>query len=384
MKANIYLTISMVFYLAGSCQYSKAQEDSRVVTSGASFLLLSPDARNAGVAEAGTGLPVDANSMFVNAAKLPFGDRMGITVSYTPWMKQLTKDSHLGYVAAYRQLNSKEAVGASIKYLDLGTINFRDDAGLLLDQYQANEFAIDLSYARKFGETFAMALTGRYFHSDIGSGTYNNVLLKRTSSFAADFAIYSNRESQNGRYGKRFSWGVCLSNIGTKLKYNEMHTTFLPMNLRIGAGYALYATPENQLTLLLDVNKLMVPTPPIYKKDQNGNLTDEIEKGRDPNKSVPSALFSSLFDAPGGFKEEISEFTVSGGLEFSYFNQFFLRAGYFYEDPDKGNRQHVAVGAGFSIKPIRVDISYIFPSEQRYVMRNTMRFTLSFTPGISK
>ncbi|WEK17580.1 MAG: type IX secretion system outer membrane channel protein PorV [Candidatus Pedobacter colombiensis] len=384
MKPKIYLIASLMVCLVGWCQYSIAQEDNRVVTSGASFLLLSPDARSAGVAEAGTGLSADANSIYLNPAKLSFADNMGFSLSYTPWMRELTKDAKLGYLSAFRKLNEREAIGLSVKYLDLGMINFRDELGNMLQEYKANEFAIDASYARKLGETFAMALTGRFFRSDLGNGNYNNLLLQRTSAFAADISIYSEKDLQSGKYARRFSWGINLSNIGTKLKYSEQETTFLPMNLRIGAGYTFYTDPDNRLTLLADVNKLMVPTPPRYKRDENGDLTNQIEKGRDPNRSVPSALFTSLFDAPGGFKEELSEFVFSGGLEFSYYDQLFIRTGYLYEDPKKGNRQHFAAGLGFKVRPIRIDISYVFPSGDRYVLRNTMRFTLSYTPGANE
>lgn len=378
MKPTIYLAVFYAVCMVCCCQKSFGQQDNRVVSTGAGFLLLSPDARNAGVAEAGTGLTADANSAFINAAKLMFAEKMGISVSYTPWMKELSKDSHLGYITAYRHLNEREAIGISIKYLDLGMINFRNEAGEMLQQYKANEFAIDASYSRKFGENFAIALTGRYFQSDIGSGTYNNLLLKKTDAFAADIAFYSDKDTPSGKYGRRFAWGLTLSNIGTKLKYNEVQTTFMPMNLRIGGGYTLYATPENSLTVLLDVNKLLAPTPPKYKTDLDGNPTSQIEKGKDPNRSVASSLFTSFYDAPGGFKEEMSEFTIAGGLEFSYYSQFFIRTGYFYEDPEKGNRQHFAAGLGFVARPIRVDLSYIFPSAERYVMRNTMKFTLSY------
>lgn len=378
MKLKFYLTVCYTVFMICYCQKAWAQQDNRVVSTGAGFLLLSPDARNAGVAEAGTGLSPDANGVFVNAAKIVFAEKMGISISYTPWMKALSKDSHLGYVTAYRHLNEREAIALSLKFMDLGIINFRDGSGQLLEAYKANEFSVDASYARKFGEYFAIALTGRYFQSDIGSGTYNNLLLKKTNAFVADVAFYSDRDTKEGKYGSRLAWGIALSNIGAKLKYNEVQTTFMPMNLRIGTGYALYATPENSLTLLLDLNKLMAPTPPTYKSDVDGNPTDHIDKGKDPNRSVASALFSSVYDAPGGFKEEMSEFTIAGGLEFSYYNQFFIRTGYFYENPEKGNRQHFAAGIGFDVSPVRVDMSYVFPSSDRYVMRNTMKFTLSY------
>ncbi|WP_214226566.1 type IX secretion system outer membrane channel protein PorV [Pedobacter sp. B4-66] len=384
MKTNIYLTVSLWGFFACYCQNVFSQQDNRVVQSGAAFLMLSADARNSSVAEAGTGLNVDANALYINPAKITFGEPTSISASYTSWMRQVSKDSHLGYISAYRKLNDREAIGISIKYLDLGSISFRDDAGGLINQYKANEFSIDASYARKFGETFGMALTARYFRSDIGKGTYNNIELNPTDAFAADISIYSNRELQDGQYSRSFNWGINLSNLGSKLKYSDNQASFLPTNLRIGAGYNFYAAPESRLTLLLDINKLMIPTPPRYKKDTDGNFNREIEKGKDPNRSVTSALFTSLFDAPGGFKEELSEFTIAGGLEFSYYNRFFIRTGYFYENPEKGNRQHIAAGLGLNINPIRIDVSYISPTENRYVLRNSMRFTLSFTPGAGK
>lgn len=381
MKSNYYLCIGLLACLVGGSQLAIAQQDSRVITTGASFLLLSPDARSAGVAEAAIGLPTDPNSIYVNAAKLPFGESFSISGSFTPWMRELTHDAHLGYLAGYGQLSDRETIGASVKYLGLGNINFRDEQGELLQQYQASEFTIDGSYARKFGDNFAMALTGRYYHSDLGSGVFNGVALKTSSAFAADISVYSDKDVSNGKNMNRFRWGVTLGNIGSKLKYSDNQSTFLPMNLRAGAGYSFYKSEENRLTVLLDINKLLVPTPPIYKLDQNGNQTTEIEKGKDPNRSVPSALFTSFYDAPGGLREELSEFTVAGGLEYAYYERFFVRTGYFYEDPEKGNRTHFALGAGFATSPLRIDVSYIFPTGARFVMRNTMNLTLTYTPG---
>lgn len=364
--------------LTGVTKMANAQEDNRIITTGASFLLLSPDARTAGVAGAATGLSTDPNSMYVNAAKLPFGEIMGISASFTPWMRELTNDTQLGYLSAYRQLNSRETIGASVKYLTLGSINFRNELGELLQQYQASEFTIDGSYARLFGDNFAMSITGRYYHSDLGAGVFNGLELKASSAFAADVAIYSNNVQENG---KGIRWGLSINNIGSKLRYSDNQSSFLPTTFRAGAGYTFFNTPDNRLTLLMDVSKLLVPTPPTYKMDEHGNYTAEIEKGRDPDRSVASALFSSFYDAPGGFKEEFSEFTIAGGWEYAYYERFLLRAGYFYEDSEKGNRTHFAAGAGFVVKPLRIDISYIFPTGDRFVMKNTMNLTLTFSPG---
>ncbi|MFB2118148.1 type IX secretion system outer membrane channel protein PorV [Parapedobacter sp. 2B3] len=354
-------------------------QNNRTVTTGASFLLLSPDARNAGVGEAGTGLESDANALYANAAKIVFADRMGISLSYTPWMRQLVDDEHLSYLAAYRRLSDRESLGMSVKYLDLGDASFRDEAGNLLQTYSPAEFALDISYARKLGEHFAMALTARYIHSALGAGVYNGLEMDPANAFAVDISVYSERELfQSSQFGKRFAWGINLSNVGTKISYTNSKESFLPMNLRLGTGYALYNDPNNRLTLLLDVNKLMVPTSPTYRLDENGQPTTEIARGKDPNRSVPDALFTSLFDAPGGFGEELSEFTVSGGFEFSYYRQFFLRAGYFHEAPDKGNRQHLSTGLGLRVSDFQLDMSYTMPMARRYTVRNEFKATLSF------
>ncbi|MBC6112311.1 type IX secretion system outer membrane channel protein PorV [Pedobacter fastidiosus] len=378
MKTLIKITYA-VFVLLCFTFYSRAQVQNQynTVTTGASFLLISPDARNTGVAEAGTGLMSDANSGFINGAKLSFADKTGLSVSYVPWLREIDKNLHLGNLSAYHQFGDRETIGLSLKYLDLGSINFRDESGGLLQQYQASEFSIDGTYSRKFGDALAIALTGRYIRSDLGMGTFNGMEVSAVNGYAADISVYSEKTLTNSRY----AWGVSLTNIGTKLKYSSTPggESFLPMNLRIGGGFTLLKNKSNSLTFLLDVNKLMVPTPPRYKLDPNGITTTEIEKGKDPNRSVPNALFSSLFDAPGGFREEISEFTIAGGLEFSYQNQFFIRSGYFYEDPEKGNRQHFAAGIGLKLKPFQFDMSYIAPTSKRYVLRNGIKFTLSYS-----
>lgn len=378
MKTLIKITYA-VFVLLCFTFYSRAQVQNQynTVTTGASFLLISPDARNTGVAEAGTGLMSDANSGFINGAKLSFADKTGLSVSYVPWLREIDKNLHLGNLSAYHQFGDRETIGLSLKYLDLGSINFRDESGGLLQQYQASEFSIDGTYSRKFGDALAIALTGRYIRSDLGMGTFNGMEISAVNGYAADISVYSEKTLTNSRY----AWGVSLTNIGTKLKYSSTPAgeSFLPMNLRIGGGFTLLKNKSNSLTFLLDVNKLMVPTPPRYKLDANGITTTEIEKGKDPNRSVPNALFSSLFDAPGGFREEISEFTIAGGLEFSYQNQFFIRSGYFYEDPEKGNRQHFAAGIGLKLKPFQFDMSYIAPISKRYVLRNGIKFTLSYS-----
>ena len=381
MKSQILQLAYIVMIAAVFPAVATAQLGRRTITTGASFLLLSPDARTTGVAEASTGLLPDANAVFTNAAKLSFAGDKGMSFSYTPWMRQLVKDEHLGYLAAFHRLSGYETLGLSIKYLDMGEISFRDEVGNLSQRYNAGEISFDASYSRLFGEHFAMALTARYIHSNLGSGTYNGLEMDQANAFAMDVGVYSEKSYVNSRqFSKRFAWGLNLSNIGTKLNYTNAKESFLPMNLRLGVGYGLNNDPDNRLTLLLDVTKLMVPSRPEYRVDEQGNITTEIEKGRNPDRSVPSALFTSFFDAPGGFSEELSEFTVSGGLEYCYYRQFFIRTGYFYENPEKGNRQHFAAGVGFRVKSLQIDIGYLAPMARRYTVRNELKFSLSFHP----
>lgn len=372
------IKIIVIFILLGINLHSIAQEQYEYspVSTGASFLLISPDARSTGVAEAATGLTADANAAFINAAKLSFAGKTEISVSYVPWLQALGKDLHLGYLSAHHQFGDRETIGLSLKYLDLGSINFRDEAGELLKQYQASEYAVSGIYSRKFGEGLALALSARYVHSDLGNGSFNGMEMKSVNAFAADVSVYSEQTLSNSRY----AWGVSLSNIGTKLNYTSETNrgAFLPMNLRIGGGYTLFRNGTNSITLLADINKLMVPTTPTYKRDENGMPTGVIDKGKDPNRSVSSALFTSLFDAPGGFKEELAEFTLAGGFELNYQDQLFLRSGFFYENPEKGNRQHFALGAGLKVRPFQFDVSYIAPTSQRYVLRNGLKFTMSY------
>lgn len=374
--------IAMVVIPTAMPLFTAAQLGNRTVTTGASFLLLSPDARTSGVAEASTGLLPDVNSVFTNAAKLSFAGDKGVSFSYTPWMRQLVKDEHLGYLAAFHRVSWREVLGLSFKYLDLGEISFRDEVGNLSQRYNAGEVSIDASYSRLLGDHFAMALSARFIHSNLGSGTFKGLDMDRANAFAVDIGVYSEKSYINSnQFSKRFAWGINLSNIGTKLNYTNAKESFLPMNLRLGAGYGLNNDPDNRLTLLLDVTKLLVPSRPRYRIDEQGKLTGEIEKGRDPDRSVPSALITSFFDAPGGFSEELSEIVVSGGFEFCYYRQFFIRSGYFYEHPEKGNRQHFAAGVGFRVRSLQVDVGYLAPIGGRYTVRNELKFTLSIHPS---
>jgi hypothetical protein len=348
---------------------------------GGAFLLVNPDARSSGMGDAVTGIEPDANAMFGNAAKLPFAGSWGVSASYSPWMWDLNDHkTHMAYVSGFKTWQEQQSVGLSVKYFNYGDVIFRDDNGMELQQYQPKEFAIDAAYARKLGDRFSLAVTLRYIRSELGNGTYNGQLQKPASAVAGDVGLYYQNYADNLDYGNRYSWGISFTNLGSRLKYTDDNNrkSFLPMNMRIGGSYSFVHTEDHQFTLAADVNKLLVPTPPIYKLDPDGNPTNEIEKGKDPNRGVAEAIFSSFSDAPGGFNEELREFSIAAGLEYDYQHKFFVRTGYFYEHPNKGNRQHFTAGVGVNISGVQIDMAYVMPTGTSLLQRRSLIFTLMY------
>ncbi|MET7000544.1 type IX secretion system outer membrane channel protein PorV [Chitinophaga defluvii] len=360
---------------------SVAQKTQSPVNVGATFLLINPDARSAGMGDVVTGIEPDPNALFGNAAKLLFAGNWGISANYSPWMRDMNNNkSNLGYLSAYKTWNGSEGVGLSMKFFDHGQITFRDDNGTMMQNYHAVEYAIDGTYARKLGDHLGLALTIRYIRSQLGAGAFNGLQQKPGSAVAGDVGLYYQNSADNLDFGNRYCWGISFTNIGTKLKYTDdtKRQTFLPMNLRIGGGYTFVHTQEHQFALAVDINKLLVPTPPIYKVDAGGQITNEIEKGRNPDRSVAETIFSSFTDAPGGFQEELREFTVASGLEYTYQHQFFARVGYFYEHPNKGYRQHFSAGLGVRVKALELDMAYLMPTDGSQQERRTLRFSLVY------
>lgn len=361
-----------------------AQKQQKPPSVGASFLQINPDARSSGVGDAATGMEPDANALHHNAAKIVFAGDWGVSASYSPWMWEINPSgnkTNMGYLSAFKNFGEKEGIGVSMKYFHHGEVTFRDDNGMELQRYKPKEFSIDAAYARKLGQNFALAVSLRYIRSDLGSGTYNGLEQKPAQAVAGDVGVYFQDHANHIDFNNRYSWGISFTNIGTKLKYTDdaERKTFLPMNLRIGGGYSFVHTLEHQFTLVAEINKLLVPTPPRYVLDADGQPTSVIEKGKDPDRGVAQAMFSSLWDAPDGFREEIKEFTAAAGLEYNYMHQFFLRAGYFREDPDKGHRQHFSAGIGVKVKAIQLDMAYLVPTDASLYQRKTIKFSLLYS-----
>lgn len=339
------------------------------------FLTIAPDSRAGGMGDAGVATSPDVYSNHWNPAKFAFIDgESGLGISYSPWLRNLVPDINIAYLAAYKRIDTKQVVSASLLYSSLGDVPFTDDFGNLERTFTPNEFAIDAAYSRLFSENFSGGIAFRFIYSNLTGGTYSGgVATKPGLSLAADISGYYHKNlsifSKNGTIAA----GLNFSNIGNKMSYSDSQTSdFIPMNMRIGTSATVDLDNYNKITATIDLNKLMVPTPPIY--DGSGNITD----GKDPNVAVPVAIFQSFFDAPGGFKEELHEITYSYGIEYWYNNQFALRGGYFNENETKGNRKYFTAGAGFRLKIFTIDLSYLMPLAQNHPLAHTLRFSLAF------
>ena len=345
-----------------------------VVTSAVPFLRISPDARAGGMGDVGIATEPDANASFWNLAKTPFAkSKTSLAATYTPWLKDLgLTDVYLASLAGYYKLDDDQAVSTSIRYFSLGNIQFTDFAGNDLQSFRPREFSWDIGYSRKLGEKLGMGVALRYINSNLAGGqAVNGVSYKAGSTVAGDLSLFHAGLDANGQ---GWNWGVTLSNLGGKIGYTSdaQQKDYIPANLGLGVAYTSVIDETSKITFGVDVNKLMVPTPP--------SLTDSAALVNYRSKSVISSWASSFGDA-GGFKEELKEFQVSLGAEYSYNEQFAFRAGYFYEDKLKGNRKYFTLGAGLKYNVFGLNFSYLIPSGNgvnRNPLSNTLRFSLVF------
>jgi len=358
------------------------------ITTAVPFLLIAPDARSGAMGDAGVSSTPDASSMHWNPAKYAFMEsKAGFAASYSPWLRAIVSDINLAYVAGYYKLDDKSAIAGSLLYFTLGDITFTDIQGSTIGNYRPNEFSIDATYSRKFSDTWSGAVAARYINSNLTQGVnVQGQATKPGQSVAADIAVYHQKELnwRNFEYAE-FALGINISNIGTKISYSDATTDkdFIPTNLRFGPRLTLDLDDYNRLSFMIDVSKLLVPTPPIYAQDSLGNPVIEngqrvIEAGKDPNVDVVQGMIQSWYDAPGGFEEEMREFFFSVGTEYWYNKVFAVRGGFFYENKYKGNRKYFTLGAGLKYNVFGLDFSYLIPLEQQNPLENTLRFTLTF------
>lgn len=365
-----------------------------VITTAVPFMMIGPDARAGGMADGGVASSADASSMHWNPAKYAFIEQdFGVSLSYTPWLRNLVNDINIAYLTGYVKLDEMQTIAFSLRYFTLGEITFTDDQGNNMGTFKPNEFALDATYARKLHENLSLAIAGRFIYSDLTQGqTVQGQDTKAGISVAADVALYWQKKVDwFSTMDAEFAWGLNISNIGNKMSYTSSGTirNFIPTNFRIGPRLTLELDDYNKISFQIDINKLLVPTPPIYALDENNNRIPipgsdkfEIEKGMDADVPVMRGMLQSWYDAPYGFSEELREFNYSVGMEYWYNNILALRGGFFWEDKTKGNRKYFDLGVGLRYNTFGLDFSYLIPvGAQQHPLQNTMRFSLLFDFG---
>lgn len=344
------------------------------------FLMIAPDSRAASMGDVGAATKPDVNSQHWNPAKFAFIEsEWGVSFSYTPWLRNLINDMDLTYLTGYYKFDDQQVISASLLYFSMGTIIFTDDRGTQLLDHNANEFAFDAAYSRKFSDKIGGSIGFRYIRSDLTGGfsQQGQPAAKAGSSVAADISTYYQTPLTVDNKDAELAIGLNISNIGTKISYNDDPIKqFIPINLRLGTRFSLDIDEYNTMSVMIDGNKLLVPTPPRYDDPDDIDL---ITAGMDPDVPVITGMLQSFYDAPGGFQEELREISFAAGVEYLYAGQFAVRAGYFDEHSTKGNRKYFTLGAGIKYNVFQLDFAYLVPrAGQANPLANTVRFTLAF------
>lgn len=391
---KIFIAI-LILGQKGQAQISTQQLDGKTInpiTTAVPFLIIGPDSKQGALGDAGAATDPDANSNHWNSSKLAFAEKkFGVSLTATPWLRNLVPDIYLYYLSGYSKISKTQAVSASLRYFTLGNIQLTDAQGNSTGDFKPNEFAIDLGFAQKLSKNFSLGIATRFINSSISRVYFQGQQGNAASTVAVDLTMFY--KSEMFKLGDKKAYatsGLAFTNLGAKIKYST-EKNFIPMNMRLGGGLKTFLDDYNTFGVYLDVNKLLVPTPPVYKyvEDSLGNTTNQIEidpttgnkvilKGKDPNVPVAQGVFQSFNDAPDGFKEELTEFNISAGLEYEYNKTFAVRAGYFHEPKTKGARQFFTLGIGLKYSIGSLDISYLIPRTINNPLQNTFRFSLAF------
>jgi hypothetical protein len=389
---NTIRRVTTALLLTGVTPYAFAQIkntnqlDGRqnTITTAVPFLMITPNARAGSMGDAGVATPDDPNAIHWNASKMVFNEKKGtVSLSYNPWLRSLVPDVSLSYLSIMGKINERASIGGSLRYFSLGDIQFTDNLGASLGKATPSEWAADLAYAQKLSDNFSLGVAFRFIYSNIAGGGAGANNIKAGTAYAADITGYYRNKTKLQGYKVNYGIGAAITNIGSKITYTtDQEENFIPINLRIGGYTQLEIDKYNTIALALDLNKLMVPTPPIYKVDSSGNPVydsegkREIQGGKDANVPIIQGMFQSFSDAPGGLKEELKEINISTGLEYWYDKQFAIRAGYFHENKLKGNRKYATFGLGIRYNVFTIDAAYLVSFGQRNPLDNTIRFTL--------
>ena len=370
-KNNLFLLFLVFIFQLNFSQ------DRRVITTAVPFLMISADARASGLGEQGVATTPDAFSQHWNPSKYVFSENLsGVGVSYTPYLSKLVSDVFLANINYFNVIDQRSAWSASFKYFSLGDIDIIQNPQDIPLLENPNEFTLDASYSLKLSEYFSMAVTGRFLMSDVKLQSVDSNS-DSASSFAVDISgFYQSEEKIYNNFNGIWRLGFNLSNIGPRMKYEELgKENFIPTNLKLGSAFDFIFDSSNKLSLNLELNKLLVPSPsvPIY------NSNDEIIGYNQADVNFLSGIFKSFGDAPDGFSEELKEFTLALGMEYLYNDSFAIRAGYFNENENKGARKYLTFGTGFKINEIKLDLSYLLSTSSVISpLENTLRFSFTY------
>ena len=373
---RIVLVLTLFVSLVSSTFAQETQYN--VVTTAVPFLRISPDARAGSMGDLSLATDPDASSSYFNLGKVPFNTSAGgLNITYTPWLKKIVNDVYLASLAGYYKLDDQQAISASFRYFSLGNIQLTDAFGNNLNSVNPKEYGFDLGYSRKLSDRMGLGIGLKYIYSNLAQGVSG---YKAGTSVAGDIGLYYNGHNEAGQ---GWAIGAAMTNLGAKIGYsnNADEKDFIPANLGLGTTYTRVFDESNKLSFGVDINKLLVPTPPKFSDPNNPTHEDSVRLENYRKKGVVASWFSSFGDAPGGFSEELKEFTVSTGLEYTYNNQFALRAGYFYENKFKGNRRYFTTGIGIKYNVFELNFSYLVPSGSGVTqnpLSNTLRFSLVF------
>lgn len=377
------------------------------ITTALPFMAITPDSRAGGMGEAGTALSPSATSVYWNTSALSFAESNSeLSLSYTPWLRQLTNDMHLSYLSGYFRFNKKHSIAGALRYFSLGEITFTDASGNVLRDDKPNEFELTGGYAFKLSEKFSVGVNGKFAYSNLTGGlTVAGVMTKPGMVGAADLSFtYFNDKVKLGKTKGTYTFATTINNIGNKVAYSVLaKRDFIPMNLKIGNAFQAKYDGYNTVTYSLDIQRLLVPTPAFYD-NINGQVV--MLSGRSNDVGVINGMLQSFYDAPGvvakdengdyiqnadgtyevvkgsRFKEELAEINIAGGVEWWYNETFAIRSGVFYENKNKGNRQYLNLGASLKYKMFGIDFSYLASLNGRNnPLANTLRFTLRLYLG---
>jgi hypothetical protein len=352
------------------------------VVSAVPFLRIISDARSGAMGDAGIAVSADPNAMHFNASKLVFSEQsLGLAATYTPWLRSIgLNDVYLAYLTGFKKIGDLQTVGFGLRYFSLGSIQFTDPNGTPLNTGRPNEFELSGAYARKLSEKLSAAVTGKFIYSNLAAGNIvNGEVIEPGIAGAADFSMTYKTPVKVSKGESDLTIGLAITNIGSKITYtNSLYRDFLPANFGLGGAWTIHFDTHNTLTFTTDINKMLVPSP------CQGLDCDQDKDGRADYKDISpvGAIFSSWGDAPEGFSEEIKELTYSFGTEYWYDKQFAVRAGYFSEHRQKGNRKFFTVGLGLKYNLFGLNFSYLVPTtSRRNPLDNTLRFSMLFNFG---